>query len=288
MNEEENFLLKLHLCQVSLKNELRVAHYIMAYKRCPTKKEFESLLDLENERKEQLWDQVNSEDIASRAEFELSQAKVLTILDKRYPSQLQEIYDPPVVLFYRGNIALLNANNFLGVVGARNCSMYAFYTIRRLLPPVIKKDVVIVSGLAKGVDGYAHRICLDNKGKAIAILGNGLDVFYPECNHYLQDALSHKGLLLTEYPSGTHPLKYHFPLRNRIIAGLCQSLLVVEAKQRSGSLITANLALQNDRNVLAIPGRLSDPNSVGCNELIAAGAKAVLSSEDIMEEFVHF
>ncbi len=127
---------------------------------------------------------------------------------------------------------------------------------------------------------------LKHHGKTIAVIGNGLDISYPSCNRALQTQIAHAGLLLSEYPLESRPLKYHFPLRNRIIAGLCQTVLVVEARHHSGSLITANLALQENRNVLALPGRINDIYSTGCNELIAAGAKPVLNSNDILEEFI--
>lgn len=151
---------------------------------------------------------------------------------------------------------------------------------------MIQQQLVLVSGLAKGVDGLTHQLALKHHGKTIAVIGNGLDISYPSCNRALQTQIAHAGLLLSEYPLESRPLKYHFPLRNRIIAGLCKTVLVVEARHHSGSLITANLALQENRNVLALPGRINDINSTGCNELIAAGAKPVLNSNDILEEFI--
>ncbi len=156
----------------------------------------------------------------------------------------------------------------------------------QLLPNVIQQKLILVSGLAKGVDGLSHQLALKHHGKTIAVIGNGLDISYPSCNRALQTQIAHAGLLLSEYPLESRPLKYHFPLRNRIIAGLCQTVLVVEARHHSGSLITANLALQENRNVLALPGRINDIYSTGCNELIAAGAKPVLNSNDILEEFI--
>ncbi len=286
MNELEFFLLKLHLCNLDLKNELRVVRYMLSFERCPSKDELFLLLKLGQTQKNDLWNALQSKQLSQKIQQNLKVSHFLTILDKRYPSQLQEIYSPPVVLFYQGDLELLDSKKLLGVVGARQCSSYALQALTQLLPNVIQQKLILVSGLAKGVDGLSHQLALKHHGKTIAVIGNGLDISYPSCNRALQTQIAHAGLLLSEYPVESRPLKYHFPLRNRIIAGLCQTVLVVEARHHSGSLITANLALQENRNVLALPGRINDIYSTGCNELIAAGAKPVLNSNDILEEFI--
>lgn len=286
MNELEFFLLKLHLCNLDLKNELRVVRYMLSFERCPSKDELFLLLKLGQTQKNDLWNALQSKKLSQKIQQNLKVSHFLTILDKRYPSQLQEIYSPPVVLFYQGDLELLDSKKLLGVVGARQCSLYALQALTQLLPSVIQQKLILVSGLAKGVDGLSHQLALKHHGKTIAVIGNGLDISYPSCNRALQTQIAHAGLLLSEYPLESRPLKYHFPLRNRIIAGLCQTVLVVEARHHSGSLITANLALQENRNVLALPGRINDIYSTGCNELIAAGAKPVLNSNDILEEFI--
>ena len=286
MNELEFFLLKLHLCNLDLKNELRVVRYMLSFERCPSKDELFLLLKLGQTQKNDLWNALQSKQLSQKIQQNLKVSHFLTILDKRYPSQLQEIYSPPVVLFYQGDLELLDSKKLLGVVGARQCSSYALQALTQLLPNVIQQKLILVSGLAKGVDGLSHQLALKHHGKTIAVIGNGLDISYPSCNRALQTQIAHAGLLLSEYPLESRPLKYHFPLRNRIIAGLCQTVLVVEARHHSGRLITANLALQENRNVLALPGRINDIYSTGCNELIAAGAKPVLNSNDILEEFI--
>ncbi len=286
MNELEFFLLKLHLCNLDLKNELRVVRYMLSFERCPSKDELFLLLKLGQMQKNDLWNALQSKQLSQKIQQNLKVSHFLTILDKRYPPQLQEIYSPPVVLFYQGDLELLDSKKLLGVVGARQCSSYALQALTQLLPNVIQQKLILVSGLAKGVDGLSHQLALKHHGKTIAVIGNGLDISYPSCNRALQTQIAHAGLLLSEYPLESRPLKYHFPLRNRIIAGLCQTVLVVEARHHSGSLITANLALQENRNVLALPGRINDIYSTGCNELIAAGAKPVLNSNDILEEFI--
>ena len=286
MNELEFFLLKLHLCNLDLKNELRVVRYMLSFERCPSKDELFLLLKLGQTQKNDLWNALQSKQLSQKIQQNLKVSHFLTILDKRYPSQLQEIYSPPVVLFYQGDLELLDSKKLLGVVGARQCSSYALQALTQLLPNVIQQKLILVSGLAKGVDGLSHQLALKHHGKTIAVIGNGLDISYPSCNRALQTQIAHAGLLLSEYPLESRPLKYHFPLRNRIIAGLCQTVLVVEARHHSGSLITANLALQENRNVLALPGRINDIYSTGCNELIAAGAKPDLNSNDNLEEFI--
>lgn len=210
---------------------------------------------------------------------------VLTILDGEYPQALLESFEPPLVLFLKGHRDLL-ATRKLAVVGARQMTSYGRRCLGNLLPPLIPANLTIVSGLAAGVDACAHQTALHWGLPVIGVIGSGLDVCYPHANAELQARVSQVGLLISEYPLGSRPQRFHFPQRNRIIAGLCQTLVVIEARERSGSLITANLALQNNRNVLAVPGPIDAPLSVGCNQLITAGAKPVLNSAHIIEEFL--
>ncbi|WP_353937844.1 DNA-processing protein DprA [Fructilactobacillus ixorae] len=186
----------------------------------------------------------------------------ITILDAAYPQQLREIFLPPLVLFYAGNLDLLRQTPVLGIVGSRNCSVYAIKSLKRTVTAPVVQRYVIVSGLATGVDTLGHQLALAHRGRTIAVLGTGLDHFYPAPNRELQHTLAHTQLVVTEYPLGVGPRRYQFVERNRIIAGLCQKLLVVEARQKSGSLITASLALQANRDVLAIPGNINSQLSL--------------------------
>ncbi|BEJ53756.1 DNA processing protein [Lentilactobacillus buchneri subsp. silagei] len=208
----------------------------------------------------------------------------LSIADAEYPLQLRESFAPPLVLFYRGDLSLLS-QPLLGIVGARDCTSYSVEILKNLIPGRVSNTMAIVSGLAKGVDTLAHQCVIANHGKTIAVIGTGLDVCYPYTNQELQATIAADHLLISEYPNHTKGYRNHFPERNRIIAGLVQSVLVTEAKKHSGSLITANLALQNNRNVLAVQGSIMMPLSVGTNELIAAGAKPVLRELDILEDY---
>lgn len=211
--------------------------------------------------------------------------KWLCICDEHYPYQLKEAYTPPLVMFYRGDLNLLN-EQILGIVGARDATHYSMEILKQLLPGPLLNKLVIVSGLAKGVDTWAHQCTIANHGRTIAVIGTGLNIAYPSMNQQLQQQIAEEQLLLSEYPNGSRGYKNHFPERNRIIAGLVESVLVTEAKHHSGSLITANLALQNNRNVLAVPGRINHYLSAGTNKLIAAGTKPILRSNDVLEEYI--
>ncbi|MGI6373847.1 MAG: DNA-processing protein DprA [Patescibacteria group bacterium] len=240
-----------------------------------------------------------SEFISWRKNFKLSplinllaseQIGFISYLDPDYPQLLLEISAPPLGLFFRGNIALLTKQNQarLAIVGAREATNYAQQTLDYLMPTLVAANLEIVSGLALGVDALAHQATLDNQGTTIAVLGTGLDRanWYPRRNISLaKNIIANQGLLLSEFPPQTPALPTNFPRRNRIISGLCQATLIVQAKLRSGSLITARLALEQNREVLAIPGDIFSPLSQGANNLIAAGAKPILQATDILESF---
>ena len=213
--------------------------------------------------------------------------KVITILDGAYPQRLKEIYLPPIVLFYRGNLSLLN-QRAVAIVGSRDHSKYAKNCIHELIPVLVNDDIVVISGLARGVDTLAHEESLKANGFTIAVIGSGLDVVYPPENSKLYDVIAKRGLILSEYPLQSRPLKFHFPYRNRIIAGLSHGVCVIEAKEKSGSLITANLALSENREVFAVPGSIFSIHSKGTNSLIEAGACLVSSGETISKNLKYF
>ena len=207
--------------------------------------------------------------------------------DALYPKRLKEIYLPPVVLFYKGRLELFNRLS-IGIVGARNHTPYSKEALEFLLPDILERKVSIISGLARGVDSLAHQLTLDLKGETIAVIGNGINIYYPKENQSLYDAIGKKGLILSEYPLDSPPLKFHFPYRNRIIAGLSHGLCVIEAKLHSGSLITANVALSENRQVFALPGNITSEYSKGTNELITAGAFPIRNANDILDSLHYF
>lgn len=206
--------------------------------------------------------------------------------NKLFPSLLREIHDCPEQLYCRGNIELLN-NNCFAVVGTRKLTSYGKETAT-MLTKELSHYFTIVSGLALGIDAVAHRAALDACGKTIAVLGSGVDDanIYPNTNFRLaMDILANGGLIISEYAPGTHATEFTFPQRNRIISGLSKGTLVVEADKESGSLITANLALDQNRDVFAIPGSIFSSKSLGPNKLIQGGAKLIMSAGDILEEY---
>ena len=203
------------------------------------------------------------------------QFKIITFFDDLYPVKLREIYRPPVLLFAMGDLGLLE-REITVIVGSRTPTAYSRQVIENLMPELLRRKQVIASGLAQGVDAIAHQTTLNYGGKTIAVVGNGLNYFYPQGNMDLQRAIAKKGLLLSEYLPDTPPKPFRFPERNRILAGICKNVIVTEAKEHSGSLITANLALQENRNVYAIPGQINSPLSVGTNHLISAGATPII------------
>ena len=207
--------------------------------------------------------------------------------DALYPKRLKEIYFPPVVLFYKGRLELFNRLS-IGIVGARNHTPYSKEALEYILPDILKRKVSIISGLARGVDSLAHQLTLDLNGETIAVIGNGINICYPKENQSLYDTIGSKGLILSEYPLNSPPLKFHFPYRNRIIAGLSHGLCVIEAKLHSGSLITANVALSENRQVFALPGNITSEYSKGTNELITAGAFPIRNANDILESLHYF
>lgn len=209
-------------------------------------------------------------------------ADVVTIRDSNYPQALRYIADPPVVLYVRGR---LEADALcVAVVGSRRASFYGLDVARRLSRELAAHGVTIVSGLARGVDAKSHWGALEGGGKTIAVLGCGVDIIYPPENRELMNRICESGAVISEYLPGTEPVPYHFPARNRIISGLSQGVAVVEANEKSGSLITADFALEQGRDVFAVPGNINSANSAGTNRLIRDGAKIIAGTGDILDE----
>jgi DNA processing protein len=217
-------------------------------------------------------------------QYDTNEISVITIFDKEYPTILKEIYQPPWALFAKGDISLLQREPKLAVVGSREATQYGKNAIRLLFPHLIEKGVVIVSGLAKGIDALAHECTINNGGSTIAVIAGGFYHIYPKENLVLAMKLMKSHLVLSEYPPDVKPIKWHFPMRNRIISGLSKGTLIIEAKRKSGSLITANYAVNEGREVFSLPGSIFNPYSNGTNDLIQQGAKLVTSAEDILEE----
>ena len=209
--------------------------------------------------------------------------KILPVWDPNYPDILKKIYDPPSVLFVRGKLQTKD-NLTLAVVGTRNPGTYGRMVTERITTDLAKNGFTIISGLARGIDTIAHQTALNCGGKTIAVLGSGMDILYPPENSRLADAITESGAVISEYPLGTIPDPGNFPRRNRIVSGLSLGVLVTEAGIKSGALLTAYEALEQNREVFAIPGPIHSMNSAGTNRLIKEGAKLVQGTEDILQE----
>lgn len=210
---------------------------------------------------------------------------LLTAQDALYPQRLKNIYDPPLLLYGRGSMPLFDEEAAVAVVGTRSCSPYGIRTAERFGFEMSKQGGLVVSGLARGIDAASQLGALRAGGLTAAVLGCGVDVVYPPENDRLYEDVAASGVLLSEYPPGAEPFGWHFPARNRILSGLCLATLVVEAPEKSSALITAATALEQGRDVFAIPGPLDAEGSVGCNRLIRDGAGLATESWDILREY---
>lgn len=209
---------------------------------------------------------------------------IVTLADEEYPQALLNIDDPPLLLYVKGRLELLN-QTALSVVGSRHATPQGIKNAEAFSEALSQAGFCIISGLAHGIDAAAHRGGLNGRGGSLAVIGTGLDKVYPAANRDLAHTLARTGAMISEFPLGTPPIASNFPRRNRIISGMSYGCLVVEASLQSGSLITARLAMEQGRDVFAIPGSIHSPQSKGCHALIKQGAKLVESARDVIEEF---
>jgi DNA processing protein len=210
--------------------------------------------------------------------------KILTVEDKDYPENLKNIPDPPLVLYVKGELSLEDKYS-IGIVGSRRASIYGLNNAQRFAFELAQKGFTIVSGMARGIDTYSHRGALKAKGRTLAVMGSGFNQIYPPENEKLAEEIAQNGAVISEFPIDTGPFRQNFPRRNRVISGLSLGVLVVEATRNSGALITADFALEQGREVFALPGKVDSGNSFGTNGLIKQGAKLVSCIEDVLEEF---
>ncbi|MBN1625836.1 MAG: DNA-processing protein DprA [Deltaproteobacteria bacterium] len=208
--------------------------------------------------------------------------RIITYNDPEYPVLLREIHDPPVVLYIKGKDIPGN-RTFIAVVGSRNSTSYGQKAAEKIGQGLARRGLGVVSGMARGIDSSSHWGCLEGKGITIAVLGTGIDVVYPTSNRRLYDQIAEKGVIISEFPMGSPPVPNNFPIRNRIISGLCRGTVIVEATKNSGSLITASLALEQGRELFAVPGSINSFKSTGCHYLIKQGACLIENADDILE-----
>ena len=232
---------------------------------------------------------LQSQEARRKAESELGKClqngiQLLAQDDPEYPKLLKEIYDPPIILFVKGDVKCLNTPA-VAIVGSRRATPYGVNTAERISRDLASRGVLICSGLARGIDTAAHRGALEIHGLTVAVLGSGLNVIYPKENKRLAEKIEEQGCVVSEFPLNAGPVPQNFPIRNRIISGLCLGVCLVEAAEFSGSLITARMALEQGREVFAVPGNITSRNSFGPNLWIKQGAKLVQDWQDIVEEF---
>ncbi len=209
---------------------------------------------------------------------------LLSIGDDDYPDMLRQIHLPPLLLFFKGD-RIKKMEFSIAIVGSRKCTAYGKEAAMYISKNLSEMGIIIVSGLAAGIDSFAHRAALEGKGGSIGVLGCGIDLVYPPENRVLYEKIPENGSIITEFLPGTPPLKSNFPVRNRIISGLCQGVIVIEAGERSGAIITCEIALKQNREVMAVPGSIFSPSNKGCHRLIKEGAKLVENIDDILDEF---
>jgi DNA processing protein len=241
----------------------------------------QGLLSIDAAGAEEILAPLRNDDI--HRQVETLRATAVTLADPEYPSLLKEIVDPPPALFFRGDLALAQKPS-VAMVGSRRASPYAINAAEHLARQLVSAGIVVVSGLARGVDSASHAAALDAGGSTIAVLGTGIDIVYPRSNRRLFRTIEERGLILSEFPPGTPPLPMNFPIRNRVISGISLGTVIVEATSRSGSLITARTAAEQNREVCAVPGPIFSAGSEGTHRLIQYGAKLVHDANDILEE----
>lgn len=222
--------------------------------------------------------------VAEQERFQKLGSRLITWIDEDYPESLRHIYDPPAVLFGLGELDFRKSVAAVAIVGSRKATPYGQSIARKLAADLGACGLVVISGMARGIDTSAHLGALDAGAGTVAVLGSGLDVVYPRENARLMEKIAASGLVISEFPLGSAPTAWHFPLRNRIISGLSRAVVVVEAAERSGALITAELALEQGRDVLAVPGNVNNAYSRGSNRLIKQGARLVEGAGDVLEE----
>lgn len=222
---------------------------------------------------------------AYKDDLERTDCQIVTIFDEDYPENLSYIDDRPAILYYKGRLSEMDKYS-IAFVGARRCTDYGRRACKKLVEDIIAYDIPTVSGLAYGIDAVCHSTSLKNHKRTIGVIGCGIDQVYPKSNRRIFEEMAEEGLILSEFPLGTPPVSYNFPRRNRIISGLSLATVVVEAKEKSGTMITTNFALDQGREVFCVPGNINSIYSKGTNKLIQDGSKLVTKGEDILEDLL--
>ncbi|WP_125153746.1 DNA-processing protein DprA [Clostridium rectalis] len=268
--------------KIKLKIFKKFKHSEAIWKYCMSKEKAFNELEDEKPLKDTLIKYWNEEKIKYYERIiKINSIKIVNYFDVLYPSRLKVYEDSPCILFYRGNIEKLNSTKTVSIVGSRNSSFYGENVTNILGKELSERGISIISGMAKGIDSIAHNSCINNSGFTCAVLGCGVDVIYPKANKNLYNRICNSGCVLSEFIPTTKPYAYNFPLRNRIISALGDLVIIVEANKKSGSLITASYALQQGKEVMAVPGSILSNRSIGTNNLIKDGAYPLTTIEDV-------
>ncbi|MFC3040316.1 DNA-processing protein DprA [Virgibacillus xinjiangensis] len=288
MEQIRKNLIVLHRCRgVTRRVIRRILHTDPSLQLLPTlsPQEISNFFTLPYKNASLLYTDYHHDQLWYQVERDEQDYEIITMVDENYPPMIKPIKDKPLVLYTLGDTRLLTHRPSLSVIGTRNPTMEAPAKMRFILEPLIERGWLVVSGMAKGIDSHAHRLALSHRGKTIAVLGSGFWHMYPKENKALFEQIAHKGLLVSEYPPNNPPRKFHFPERNRIISGLSSGTLVIEATEKSGTLITVGQALDQGREVYALPGSPLCPQTKGCHRMIQDGAKLVMEPKDILEDW---
>lgn len=247
--------------------------------------EISTLLNITSKKANFIYQNLHSLDLINQIKSDSVNSYIITYFDPHYPQQLKSIPDPPYVIYAKGNIDLLKETKALSVIGTRTPTINGKSKVDHFVKPLVNNNWLIVSGMARGIDSFAHQSTLMLKGKTISVLGSGFNHIYPKENKRLFYEIKSKGLVISEYPPHIKPQRYHFPERNRIISGLTKGTIVIESGEPSGTLITVDQALDQGREVYVVPGELFFKQTLGNNKLIQQGGKLVLNIDDIEEDF---
>lgn len=278
------------LCNIKKIGPQKITH-LLSYFNSPKEiffsdeKELKNAVGLEEaELKELLSSKDKSRIIENYAKLKDKGIYFVTKDDKDYPDALRNVYNPPHCLYVKGSLPK-KEQKIIAVVGARNCSDYGRSMAEYFSSELVKEGIAVISGLAAGIDSYAHKGALKAGGETYGVLGCGVDICYPKENFNLYMQMQERGCILSEYGPGFSPRTFNFPMRNRIISGMSDGVFIIEAKEKSGSLITADFGLEQGKNIYTLPGRVCDELSLGCHNLIKQGAKLVTNTYDILEDF---
>ncbi|MUK89927.1 DNA-protecting protein DprA [Ornithinibacillus sp. L9] len=288
MKDLRTRLIHIHRCRGitrrSIRRLLQVDPTLKSiYYYSPT--QFSKLLNIPQKNATIFYQDLHNDRIFNQLLLDQNHYSIISLVDENYPFMLKTIKDAPIVLYALGNVSILDKTPSLSVIGTRKPSKEAMAKIEYIVAPLIKDDWIVISGMARGIDSFAHRLTLNYHGETIAVLGGGFQHIYPKENVGLFQQITQKGLVLSEYPPDTSPKPYYFPERNRVISGLSFGTLVIEATEKSGTLITVDQALDQGKEVYAVPGSPLIPQTRGCHQMIRDGAKLVATSQDIIEDW---